>query len=221
MKKTILRNKNQDKDPVWHVQLTMLVAIALQLSLADRYVLGSRYGLVIIEGLLLLAMTFTTPRDRIFRSLTRRINVFALIVITALANIYSLVIVAGQLIDKGHIANGRILIFTAINIYITNIIVFGLFYWEMDAGGPGQRMKAESYEYDFLFPQSQNPAYKHPRWRPTFIDYLYVSSTNAMAFSPTDTMPMSRRAKLLMLGQAVISLVAIALVAARAVNILT
>jgi len=71
-----------------------------------------------------------------------------------------------------------------------------------------------------MFPQNQNESYKHPHWRPTFIDYLYVSSTNAMAFSPTDTMPLSRRAKVLMLVQATLSLIAVALVAARAVNIL-
>jgi uncharacterized membrane protein len=90
----------------------------------------------------------------------------------------------------------------------------------MDGGGPGQRLQAPKHEQDFLFPQNQNETYKHPHWQPTFIDYLYVSSTNGMAFSPTDTMPLSRRAKLLMLVQATVSLVAIALVAARAVNIL-
>jgi len=214
-------NKHRDYDPVWHVQVTMLAAIVLQLLLPDHYVLGSRFILVVVEAILLVALSFTTPKERIFQSLSRRINVFLLIAFTGLANLYSLGEVARQLLNSGHVNNGRNLILAAVNIYLTNIIIFGLWYWEMDGGGPGQRLEIAKHEHDFLFPQNQNEDYKHPRWRPTFIDYLYVSSTNAMAFSPTDTMPLSRRSKLLMLLQATISLVAVALVAARAVNILS
>jgi hypothetical protein len=89
----------------------------------------------------------------------------------------------------------------------------------MDAGGPGHRREARDTERDFLFPQSQISGLS--RWYPTFIDYLFVASTNATAFSPTDTLPLSRRAKMLMLFQALVSLIVIALVAARAVNILS
>lgn len=213
------RNKNRQHEPVWHLQLAMLIAIFLQLLLPDRYVFGSRYLLISTEVLLLIAMSFTTPKKQIFKSLSRRINVFLLIIVTSLANGYGLFQVIRHLLASGQV-NGRDLILTAVNIYITNIIIFGLWYWEMDGGGPGQRLLAAKHEQDFLFPQNQHEDYKHPHWQPTFIDYLYVSSTNAMAFSPTDTMPLSRRAKILMLAQATLSLVAIALVAARAVNIL-
>jgi len=219
--KTVLRNKHHEFEPVWHAQTILLLAIILQLLLPDIYVFGARYLLIGLEVLLLVAMSFTTPRQKAFKSLTRRINVFLLILLLGLANLYALVEIARRLLTTGHISNGKALILTAINIFLTNIVVFGLWYWEMDGGGPGERQLAEKHEQDFLFPQSQNPAYKHPNWRPTFIDYLYVSSTNAMAFSPTDTMPLSRRAKLLMLVQATISLTTIALVAARAVNILS
>lgn len=217
---TFFRNKNRLHEPIWHVQIAMLVAVVLQLLLPDRYVLGSRYLLIAAETLLLLAMSFTTPKEQIFKSLGRRINVFLLLILTGLANGYSLVEVAHRLLQSGKIANGQELILTAVNIYLTNIIVFALWYWEMDGGGPGERLQAPKHERDFLFPQNQNESYKHPHWQPTFVDYLYVSSTNGMAFSPTDTMPLSRRAKLLMLAQATVSLVAIGLVAARAVNIL-
>jgi uncharacterized membrane protein len=217
---TVFRNKNRQHEPVWHVQLTMLVALVLQLLLPDRYVFGSRYLLITAEALLLVAMSFTTPKERIFKSLSRRINVFLLIILTGVANGYSLIEVTHRLLQSGKIANGHELILTAVNIYLTNIIVFGLWYWEMDGGGPGERVQAPKHEKDFLFPQNINEDYKHPHWQPTFIDYLYVSSTNGMAFSPTDTMPLSRRAKLLMLVQATLSIVAVALVAARAVNIL-
>jgi uncharacterized membrane protein len=198
----------------------MLVAIVLQLLLPDRYVFGSRWILIGIEALLLVTMSFTTPKEQIFKSLSRRINVFLLIFLTSLANGYGLVEVTRRLLQTGRVNNGRELILTAVNIYITNIIIFGLWYWEMDGGGPGQRLLAAKHEQDFLFPQNQHEDYKHPHWQPTFVDYLYVSSTNGMAFSPTDTMPLSRRAKILMLAQATLSLISVALVAARAVNIL-
>ena len=217
---TFFRNRYHDHEPLWHVQITMLLAIGLQLLLPDHYVIGSRYILLLIEFLLLVTLSFTTPKASVFTSLSRRINVFGLLILTGLANSYSLIEVARQLLQNGHVANGHELILTALNIYITNIIIFGLWYWEMDGGGPGQRRQAAKHEHDFMFPQHQNENYQHPRWQPTFVDYLYVSSTNAMAFSPTDTLPLSRRAKLLMLAQAAIALITIALVAARAVNIL-
>jgi uncharacterized membrane protein len=192
----------------------------LQLALPDRFSIGSRYAIPGVEALLLIALTFTTPKEKVFKSLTRRVNAIMLIAVTTIANAYSLSRVANQLLSSTTPTNGRQLILLAINIYLTNVIIFALWYWELDGGGPGERQRIARYEQDFLFPQNQNESYKHPEWKPTFTDYLYVSSTNAMAFSPTDTMPLSRRAKILMLLQATVSLIAIALVAARAVNIL-
>lgn len=218
--KQLFRNRYRDHDPVWHVQLAMLAAIGLQLILPNKYVFVSRYAVIAAEALLLIALTFTTPKEKVFRSFGRRINVYLLLLLTVAANTYALIGVSHQLLQSGQVANGRELILAALNIYLTNVLIFGLCYWEMDGGGPGQRGQAAKHERDFMFPQNQNEDYMHPRWRPTFVDYLYLSTTNAMAFSPTDTMPLSRRAKLLMTLQATISLVVIALVAARAVNIL-
>lgn len=216
-----LKNKSHIIDPLWHVQVAMLIAISLQLALPDKFSVGSRYIIPIIELLLLVSLSFTTPKEKIFKSLARRVNVLLLIAITSVANIYGLAVVTHQLFEGSMAStNGRELILAAINIYLTNIILFALWYWEMDGGGPGERAMIAKHEQDFLFPQHQNESYKHPDWKPTFVDYVYVSSTNAMAFSPTDTMPLSRRAKILMLAQATVSLIAIALVAARAVNIL-
>lgn len=218
--KPVLRNKYRQHEPVWHVQLAVLIAIVLQLFLPDRFVFGSRYLLIATEVLLLLAMSFTTPKERIFKSLSRRINVLLLIMLTSAANIYSLIEISRQLLQSGQITKGRDLVLSALNIFLTNVIIFALWYWEMDGGGPGQRQAVAKYEQDFLFPQNQHESYRHPEWRPTFVDYLYVSSTNAMTFGPADTKPLSRRAKVLMLSQAVVSLTVIALVAARAISIL-
>jgi uncharacterized membrane protein len=215
---SLLRNKQHETDPVWHVEVIMIAAILLQIALPDHFTFGVRWLIPVLEILLALSLIVTTPREKVFRSLTRRVNVVLLVSVTALGNIYALVQVANHLLQSGRINDGRALILTAINIYLTNIIVFGLLYWEMDAGGPGHRRAADDTERDFLFPQTQIESLR--RWHPTFLDYLYVSSTNAMAFSPTDTLPLSRRVKMLMLVQATISLVVVALVAARAVNIL-
>lgn len=216
----LFKNKHLPHDPVWPVQLAVLAAIALQLALPDRFSVGTRYIIPAAEALLLVALSFTTPKERIFKSLARRINVLLLIVATSVGNAYSLWAITSQLLAGGHLSNGRALILASINIFLTNIIIFGLWYWEMDGGGPGERQRIAKYEQDFLFPQHRNEAYKHPDWKPTFIDYLYVSSTNAMTFGPADTKPLSRRAKMLMLLQSTISLIVVALVAARAVGIL-
>jgi uncharacterized membrane protein len=216
-----LGNKHREYDPAWHVQVGVLVAIILQLLLPNKFSFGAFYIVPVVEVLLIIALSITTPKDKVFRSFKHRTNVIAIILLAAAANAYALAVVAGQLLtSSGAGSDGKSLILAALDIYLTNIIIFGLLYWEMDGGGPGRRAQIAKHEHEFLFPQNQNETYSHPKWRPTFIDYLYVSSTNAMAFSPTDTMPMSRRAKMVMLFQASLSLVTVALVAARAVNIL-
>ena len=215
---TWLRNKHRDYDPVWHVELIVAVAIVLHVALPDRFVLGVRWLFPALEMLLALALAATTPAQKVFTSLKRRVTVVLLVAALGVGNAYALTQIARLLLQSGRINNGRELILTGINIYLTNIIIFALLYWEMDGGGPGNRRAAKDAERDFLFPQSSIIALGN--WHPTSVDYLYVSGTNAMAFSPTDTMPLSRRAKMLMFLQATISLIVVALVAARAVNIL-
>ena len=104
-------------------------------------------------------------------------------------------------------------------IWATNVIAFGLWYWAFDRGGPVRRFEPDPPPPDFQFPQMENPQLAAPGWYPELFDYLYVSFTNAVAFSPTDAMPLSRLAKRMMLAEASISAVTVLLVAARAVNI--
>ncbi|MEX1006686.1 MAG: hypothetical protein WD271_02450 [Acidimicrobiia bacterium] len=100
------------------------------------------------------------------------------------------------------------------------IIVFGFLYWELDGGGPGERAHESSRLPDLAFPQQLNPAIAPPGWRPVFVDYLYLGLTNALAFSPTDAMPLAHWAKLAMGLESVTSLVILGLVIVRAVNVL-
>lgn len=112
------------------------------------------------------------------------------------------------------------LIRAAIHMWCTNVIVFALWFWQLDSGGPMVRHAEASTTPDFLFPQTATPEFASPGWRPKFLDYLYVSFTNATAFSPTDAMPLTQWAKMLMLVESASSLLLLVMVAARAVNIL-
>src|SRR5437763_1802477 len=146
----ILRNQHPVADQVWHVQIVVVVAILLQIALPNIFSETARYLIPAIEALLLVALAFTTPRERVFKSFTRRLNALLLIGIVTFANGYALGVVADKLLKGGHIANGRTLLLSAINIYLTNIIIFALWYWEMDGGGPGERQRVERYNQDFL-----------------------------------------------------------------------
>lgn len=221
MKKPSLRIDHNplDNDSVWHVQLTIVLALILQLTLPDKFVAGPRLVLPVLEALLMGSLFFTT-KGVVLNSLFRKINSVTLILLIGSANIYALQQLAHTLLAGGKVENGHSLILTAINIFFTNIIVFGLLYWELDAGGPVKRAVSNIRERDFSFPQMQNPELAPIKWLPNFIDYLYVSVTNATAFSPTDTMPLTRIAKMLMMIQSLVSLTTLALVASRAVNIL-
>jgi hypothetical protein len=124
---------------------------------------------------------------------------------------------------SGQVSNdASLLLGSGAAIFVTNIIVFGIWYWELDRGGPFARREGVTPYPDFMFPQMDPDTAKlvKPGWRPTFIDYFYVSLTNSMAFSPTDTMPLARWAKVMMSVQSLVAVTTIALVIARAVNVL-
>ena len=120
---------------------------------------------------------------------------------------------------RGDENSGAQLLLKAITVWGTNVIAYGLWYWAFDRGGPALRLRPDPPLPDFQFPQMENPQLAAPGWRPELVDYIYVSFTNSIAFSPTDAMPLSRWAKLLMLSESAISSLTVLLVAARAVNI--
>lgn len=203
------------KEPIWHVQLSVITAIGLQLVLSSKLIVGSRYIIVGLEVLLLLALAVFGPLKKQSLLRFRRSLAVVLIAIISFSNITSLVLVIDSLFTKSGVT-GRQLIVSGLAIYLTNIIIFGLWYWELDSSGI-QGQSTDVKPVDFLFPQMSMAT---SNWNPTFFDYLYISVTNASAFSPTDTLPLTHRAKLLMTLQSITSLLTVALVAARAVNIL-
>jgi uncharacterized membrane protein len=206
-------------EPFWPAQATILAAIALQLALPERLTAGPSWLIPSLEAALLLGMSMATPRQLEQEHPRRRRVALSLTAFVTAANIYSL----GALIHlllHGKISNGHELIISGVLIWLTNFLIFALWYWEMDRGGPGKRAAGHDGPPDFLFPQMTDDRIEPISWRPQFIDYLYVSLTNASAFSPTDTMPLSPPAKATMGVQALVSLVTIGLIVSRAVNIL-
>jgi len=137
----------------------------------------------------------------------------------SVANGLALAALAGSLVS-GQEATGAELLFKGLAIWATNVLAFGLRYWELDRGGPVRRREPHPPPAGFQFPQMENPRLAETGWRPGLVDYLYVSFTNSATFSPTDAMPLTRWAKLLMVAEASASGITILLVVARAVNIL-
>jgi uncharacterized membrane protein len=205
--------------PFWEPQLVVACAIALQLSLAEQVTPGPSWLLPSLEGALLVGLVMVSPHPNVRHSRFRRHAAIAMVGIVSAANIVSLVLLVNKLLQGGQ-ENGHALIRSGIALWCTNVLLFGLWYWEVDRGGPAARQRHERDTPDFLFPQMSNPRWAPRGWMPKLIDYLYVSLTNATAFSPTDTMPLTPTAKWLMSAQSIASLVIVGLVVARAVNIL-
>ena len=173
---------------------------------------------VLPEALLLVPLAFDRPRHRLEQLGLRRMVALSLIGVVSAANAFLLLSVIAALLNGG-VTDGAQLLLEAGTVWGTNVIAFGLWYWAVDRGGPVRRRRPEPPPPDFQFPQMENPQLVPPGWQPRLIDYVYVSFTNAIAFSPTDAMPLSGRAKGLMLFESALSAMTILLVAARAVNI--
>jgi hypothetical protein len=226
-----------DRDPLheeefesrWEAAPAVALVIVLQLVLAavSRMQDWSVWRLpwwvwlipVAVEAALLVPLAFERPRRRLEEIGHRRTAALALTSVVSLANALLLLALLASLIG-GHEKSAGELLLKAMTVWGTNVIAFGLWYWGLDRGGPLRRRQPDAPLPDFQFPQMENPQLAPADWRPALFDYMYVSFTNSIAFSPTDAMPLSRRVKLLMLCESAISAVTVLLVAARAVNIL-
>jgi hypothetical protein len=212
----------------WEAAPAVVVVIGLQLALAvvSRELNWKLWGLpwwvwilsVGPETVLLVALAWE-PALRTLERIGHRRNVaLILLAIISLENAFALVALIGSLIS-GHENSGGQLLLKGVTIWGTNVIAYGLWFWGLDRGGPVRRREPDPPPPDFQFPQMENPQLAAPGWHPHLVDYIYISFTNSIAFSPTDAMPLSRWAKLLMLSESGVSAISILLVAARAVNI--
>ena len=185
--------------------------------------LGPSWLLPLIEGGLLGALIVGDP-GKIDRRTTplRRLSL-GLVTVLILGALWATALLISHLINGGkqtHEASA--LLEAGAIVWVSNIIAFAFLYWELDGGGAAERAhRPPDRVVDLAFPQQMNPNLAPPGWRPGYVDYLYLGFTNATAFSPTDAMPLAPWAKIAMAAQALISLVILGLVIARAVNIFT
>ena len=215
--------------PHWHhphegehrfpVSLVVILVVILQFLLPDNLSLRHQDWICFVEVALLFSLLIVGQTRISLHHKPSRILSLILTSVMTLSNTASAVLLVRRLIDGG-ITDANSLLRSGASIWLTNIIIFSLWYWEFDRGGPGARAEAREEYADFLFPQMSDSEFAHPGWYPKYVDYVYVSITNASAFSPTDALPLSRWAKALMTIQSLTSLVTVGLVIARAVNIL-
>ena len=209
--------------------LAVAVAIILYAVLPESLLVGPRFLIPGIEVLLVVALTATNPWRLTRQTRWSRFTSLALAGLVVVSNTVTLILLIHILISDAN-AQGSSLLVAALQVWLTNVIAFALIYWEMDRGGPVSRTQEERDDLplaDFRFTQDETQdtvvevaagSSKTADWIPTFIDYLYLSTTNSSAFSPTDTMPLTSRSKILMGVQATAALLTSLLVIARAVG---
>ena len=205
--------------PVWGPMLVVAIAIALDVALPSKLTLGPRWLLPGLEALLIVGLVAASPSRRARHHKRRRAIVLTLVALVSATNAVSLGLLVHYLVSGGH-ETGKDLIFAGALLWVNNVLLFGVWYWELDRGGPVERIRHTPDPPDFLFVQMSTPELASTDWIPSLVDYLYLSFTNSTAFSPTDTMPLTPMAKSLMAGQSLVALITVGLVVARAVNIL-
>ena len=209
--------------PAALLALLVFIALAVVSRVQEWKLLGLSWWiwlLVAVPSLLLTVDLALTQRGRgLVRSRSAALVLLGVLVLGNLTAVA--ILVAGLVTESTSDLTGGELLATGFAIWAADVIVFGLWFWELDAGGPVARIRAPAHTtHDFRFPQDEDATLAHGTWDPQVWDYLYVSLTNAIAFSPTDTMPLSLRAKAMMGLESAISAVTVLLVAARAVNVL-
>lgn len=219
------REARNDAAPIALAAAGLLIALALVAREAHWETLGRQIWwmwLILATPYALLSATLFLGLNRLARHDHRREIVIGLLTLVWAFNVAGVAVLVASLVARSGVnITGPQLLFSGGVVWLTNAVAFGLAFWELDCGGPVARALATaSRQPDFQFPQDENPHLAREGWAPRLWDYFYVSLTNATAFSPTDSMPLTRPAKALMAAESTLSAVTVLLVAARAVNIL-
>ena len=201
--------------PHWGAILALIAIGVLYALLPQKVNGGPSWLLLTIEGVILLPLLISILTGHRLSLSTRRIGSLVLLGIVTLAMAVAVVHLIFTLKKD---VNGGELLYTGLLLYSCNTLVFSLWYWAVDGGGSDQRLLSEHRAFDFLFPQQVGGL--DVVWIPHYFDYLYVAFTGATAFSPTDTMPLTHRAKFLMMAEAFLALLLISFVVSRAINII-
>ena len=202
----------------WPVTVVVMFTVMGQLSIPAAFTIGPTWLTPAIETVMLAIIVILNPgKIRLPHMHLRWLSLALTATMTTAFVVSALRLIAGLL--TGTVSNDPLtLIRVGSTIWLLNIVVMALWYWELDRGGASARARNVHDRTDFLFPQMSAPEFARPNWEPRFLDYLYASFTNATAFSPTDVLPLTQWAKMLMMLQSLVSLSTVALVIARAVN---
>jgi uncharacterized membrane protein len=201
--------------PRWPAAVAVLAVGALYSVVSGGLTLGPRAFLLVFVAVLLVPLLSAHLRGS-----HRLARVFGFVVI----GLVTVAVVASVSLLVSSSLDGRIsapaLLQDAALLWIINVATFAVWYWEIDGGGPAQRRQEEHRSEDFLFPQMNLDDKTAHAWSPGFLDYLFLAFNTSTAFSPTDTAFLSRRAKVLMMVQALLSLLILAVLVSRAINTL-
>jgi len=204
----------------WPVSLVLICTALLQTSLPDQYTLGGRFLGPGLELLLVVVITILNPSYILKHTSQLRSLALLLASVISIFNVFTIAKMIADLATGNWTGGAPALLLTGASVWLINVIATSLWYWEYDLGGPASRAHKKQQHPSFMFPQMENPQFAEANWRPTFIDYFYLSFTNASAFSPTDVLPLKPWAKILMMLQSIVSLTTLAVVIARAINTL-
>lgn len=205
----------------WPMALAVLVASVLHATLPPELRLAPSAWLPWVATIMLVALFFVDPGRISRRTAWARLLTDALIGLITLANGYAAAMLIVGIIDNASFETPRELLTAGATVWISNVIAFSLWYWDLDGGGPAQRAHGTGTSPAFIFPEMQHHDHVQPGWRPLYIDYLAFSFATATAFSPTDVSAIKPWAKLLAVIEALVSLSVATLVIARAINVLT
>jgi uncharacterized membrane protein len=212
--------RRTDGEQRWPATAAIAAMIGLQWALPERLSLGPRWLFPVIELMVIGVIVAANPGRMRKSSPALRMLSLILIAVASLGNMFSVGRLVGDIAGGHDIGTAAQLLATGADIYLINVLTFAVWFWELDRGGPVDRAHGSDPYPDFLFPPMTSPGMTHKDWEPQFLDYFYVAFTNATAFSPTDTLPLSRWAKFAMALESAIALVTAALVIAKAVNAL-
>jgi hypothetical protein len=206
----------------WPVVIAISTVLVLLTLLPDRIrVLPAWSSAAVAAWAILPSVAVSLTSDRAWWLKVERMAILVCFAMVAAATLVNLTFLVAFIIRRPNEVTGLALLSSSVGVWVSNVLMFSLLYWQVDRGGPGPRDSGESRRPDWLFPQESAPAQDlPPSWRPTFVDYLFLAFSTATAFSPTDILPLTHRAKVIMMIESSISLVTLVVVAARAINVL-
>jgi hypothetical protein len=208
-------------EPRWPVVLAIIAVLVLMAVLPGRIRLfppSFPYGLGVAVLVPIVAVALT--RGNAWWRRIERATLWLFSAVAVAANLGLLAYLVDVLLGRSVEVGGKQLLASSVAVWIINVLVFSLMYWELDRGGPDARADDMATKPDWLFPHQGVPEAVTPDWQPTYVNYLYLAFSTATAFSTTDAPPLTARASLLMMLESTISLVTLVVVGARAINII-